>query len=510
MILENNENNQQPQKNQFQLQLGISTNYFTHKPTPTEIRRIQFRKESITVNEMVNLIKGGYCFSHCFNTQQQTFGLHEKTINNFDYTNYLWIDIDKSACSLESFFNQLKHKPTLAYTTLSNSVNNYRYRLIYLLDFRITINEEYRRYLNVFVNDIVNDLGNDFIRFIDRKCFNVSSMMFGSKMDCTLIQNQELIYTNQMIEQIESKLKSNQSIFKFKDLTGLNELKCSKVFNLNKEEERDVIDGNRKDTTRELCNRVLENYKNGFNYSIYLTNRENINNVSEDLYIDVSNQYIYESNIYFKNKSKIPKGNRRRILYRNAIIIRNITPDIDTITLATVLYCLYKYHCETSYEFGVLDVCYISQGVMTLNPEDEQFRDTGRRKYLFNKDHYSSIDISREDKIKELAKCKRRKRDTFLQKNYDWNKSVLDNAKSLNIAKSTIYNFLNENNHSLNRDIKYIEFVELYNQNPQIRSVRKLAKLTGLSDKTVQKYKRRIENEEKNVSNLSKLRSKKL
>ena len=323
-------------------------------------------------------------------------------------------------------------------------------------------------------------------------------MMFGSKMDCRLILNEELIYTNQMNEQIESKLKSNQSIFKFKDLIGLNELKCSKVFNLNKEEEKDVIDGNRKHTTPELCNRVLENYKNGFSYSIYLTNRENINNVSEDLYIDVSDQYIYESNIYFKNKSKIPKGNRRRILFRNAIIIRNITPDIDTVTLATILYCLYKYHCEISSEFGVLDVCHISQGVMTLNPNDEQFKNTGRRMYLFNKDHYSNIDISHEDKIKELAKCKRKKRDTFLQENYDWNKTVLDNVKSLNLSKSTIYNFLNENNHSLNRDIKYSEFLELYNQHPEIRSVRKLAKLTGLSDKTVQKYKKRIEGRSQN------------
>ena len=495
MILIQNENNQQPQENQYKIQLGISTKNFQQKPTPTEIRKIQFRKESISVNEMANLIKQGYCFSHNFHTQHEVYGLHEKTIHNFDYTNYLWLDIDKCDMDLKSFYDQLKHKPTLAYTTVSNSVNNYRYRLIYCLDFSITSNEEYKRYLNVFVNDIINDLGNNFIQFIDRKCFNVSSMMFGSKMDCRLILNDELIYTNQMIEQIESKLKSNQSIFKFKDLIGLNELKCSKVFNLNKEEEKDVIDGNRKHTTPELCNRVLENYKNGFSYSIYLTNRENINNVSEDLYIDVSDQYIYESNIYFKNKSKIPKGNRRRILFRNAIIIRNITPDIDTVTLATILYCLYKYHCEISSEFGVLDVCYISQGVMKLNPYDEQFKNTGRRKYLFNKDHYSSVDIPREDKIKELAKCKRKKRDTFLQKKYDWNKSVLENAKSLNIAKSTIYNFLNENSHKLNRDIKYSEFLELYNQHPQIRSIRKLARLTGLSDKTVQKYKKRIENE---------------
>lgn len=69
MILNNYENNQQPQENQYKLKLGISTKNFLQKPSPTEIRRIQFRKESIRVNEMASLIKEGYCFSHCFNTQ---------------------------------------------------------------------------------------------------------------------------------------------------------------------------------------------------------------------------------------------------------------------------------------------------------------------------------------------------------------------------------------------------------------------------------------------------------
>ena len=498
MILIQNENNQQSQENEYKIELGISTNYFTQKPTPTEIRRIQFRKESITVNEMTNLIKEGYCFSHCFNTPQQTYGLHEKTINNFSGTNYLWIDIDQSVCSLESFYDQLKHKPTLAYTTLSNSVNNYRYRLIYCLDFKITSNEEYKRYLNVFVNDIVNDLGNNFIQFIDRKCFNVSSMMFGSKMDCRLILNEKLIYTHQMIEQIKSELESNESVFKFKDLIGLNELKCSKEFNLNKVIEENTITDNGYSTTSHLCNQVIENYKNGFNYQDYLTNVNTIKIESEELYIDVSDLFIYELNLYSAKGGKVPIGNRHGTLFRQGIILRNITPSITIEVLSTILYCLYKFHYQHSHDFGVYEVCNISQGVMKLNPDDVQFKNTGRRKYLFNKDHYSSIDISREDKIKEFAKCKRRKRDTYLHKNYNWNKSVMDNTKSLHLSKSTIYNFLNENSHKLNRDIKYNEFLELYNQNPEIRSVRKLAKLTGISDKTVQKYKRRIEGRSQN------------
>ena len=100
MIFIQNENNQQPQENQFQLQLGISTKNFQQKPTPTEIRKIQFSKESFSIPEMVEKIKEGYCFSHNFNTQKQVYGLREKNINNFSGTNYLWIDIDQSVCNL--------------------------------------------------------------------------------------------------------------------------------------------------------------------------------------------------------------------------------------------------------------------------------------------------------------------------------------------------------------------------------------------------------------------------
>lgn len=491
MNLENNENHQHTQENEYQIKLGVSTKNFAQKPTGTEIRKIQFRNESLSIQEMVELIKQGYCFSHTFNTQQQVFGLKEKTINKFDLTNYLWIDIDKSSLDLNSFYDQLKHKPTMAYTTLSNSNESYRYRLIYCFDFNITSNEEYRMYLNVFVNDIINDLGKDFLEYVDRKCFNVSMMMYGSKMDCTLILNEELIYTDQTIKQIKSELESNESTFKFKHLIGI---KCATISIINKVVEENTITENGNCSTANLCNQVIENYKNGFNYQVYLSNINSINFESEELYIDVSDYNIYELNLYSLKGKRVSIGNRHGTLFRQGIILRNITPTITIEKLSTVLYCLYKNHYQHSYDFGVFEVCRISQGVLNLDPDKDMFKNAGRRKYLFNKTHYSSSDISREDKIKELGKCRRRKRDNYLQLHYDINKSVLVNAKELKLSKSTIYNFRKESDHKTNWDNKYCQFVELYSKNPEIRSVRKLAKLTGLSLKTVQKYKMRLEN----------------
>lgn len=61
MLLENFENNQQPKEGQYQIKLGISTQNFNQKPTPTEIRKIQFSKELFSIPEMVEKIKQGHC-----------------------------------------------------------------------------------------------------------------------------------------------------------------------------------------------------------------------------------------------------------------------------------------------------------------------------------------------------------------------------------------------------------------------------------------------------------------
>ncbi len=73
MLLENYENHQHTQENEYQIQLGISTQNFSQKPTGNEIRKIQFSKESFSIPEMVEKIKQGHCFSHNFNTQQLVY-----------------------------------------------------------------------------------------------------------------------------------------------------------------------------------------------------------------------------------------------------------------------------------------------------------------------------------------------------------------------------------------------------------------------------------------------------
>jgi len=96
--------------------------------------------------------------------------------------------------------------------------------------------------------------------------------------------------------------------------------------------------------------------------------------------------------------------------------------------------------------------------------------------------------LSKAEKMKELGIAKRKTRDEKILPNYDASISVKENADYLGYSTSTIYKCLNDNGALKRNDNKYKNFVMIYEDNPESRSIRKLAKLSNLSKSTVQKY----------------------
>jgi transposase len=135
----------------------------------------------------------------------------------------------------------------------------------------------------------------------------------------------------------------------------------------------------------------------------------------------------------------------------------------------------------------MLQVCNAAISVFKTDMED--LKDLGKRKYLINPDYK---DLSRADKFKELGKARRKTRDNNILPYYDCNKSVKDNAKELEVSKNTIRNCLNDNNIKTTNQEKFDRFIVIYGNCPDA-SVRQLIKLTELSDKTVQKYKKKYD-----------------
>lgn len=461
-------------------ELGVSTTNYTTKPIFKNVR--YSIKKNIEMNEMIKLIRQGYSFTHSFHVDGE-FGNTEKTIKKFKETNYIWFDFDDCEDSLSTIFQELTYKPNTAYTTISNLKNGKlnRFRLIYILDFSIYSNENYKYYLNLLLNTIIKDLGKDYLKYIDKNCFNVSQQMFGSNKDSIIISN-DTIYSKKVFENIIKTYNIDYSLIKNK---------CSKKLKSNNLEKEKKILKQSEDITTSVSELIdLLRATDIRKYYPTLTNEHLAILTNEDVYTDVSDQDIYKINfLYDKNKKiqKIKRGYRNNMLFTLGITIRNINPMISLEELVKSLYWLYIHRCEKSDDFDISQVCTIAINVFKTDTED--YQELGKRKYLIHPDYKH---LPRSEKSKELGKSRRKTRDNNILPNYNFSKSPKENAVELGVSENTIRNSLKENDIKTPNQEKYDRFIEIYNINPNA-SIRQLSKLTGFADKTVQSYKKKYE-----------------
>ena len=157
-------------ENNIKLRIGISTIGFKEKPKkesddkndPLLTKNIKFSIQSITLDDFALRIMNGYSFCQNFETGKEIFGNWGKTYENFRSAQFLWLDFDHSFENIYSAYNKLTYKPTIAYTTMSNSEEDFKFRFVYILNFSITEGPEYKRYLNVIINSVVEDLGKEY------------------------------------------------------------------------------------------------------------------------------------------------------------------------------------------------------------------------------------------------------------------------------------------------------------------------------------------------------------
>ena len=132
----------------FKFNLSVSTTDSHSKPKDKDIAKLQYRKQSIDIETFIQYIREGHSFCYCFDDMDDVFGNGTKTLSNFRYTNVIAIDIDDSPLQMEDFVNNLSKKPTISYTTYSNKLKGYRYRIIYLFFDKIVGVENYKSTYN--------------------------------------------------------------------------------------------------------------------------------------------------------------------------------------------------------------------------------------------------------------------------------------------------------------------------------------------------------------------------
>lgn len=126
----------------FEFSINVSTGSYPTKK-PEKAWEIQYSPQIITISQLERYQKQGKSFCYNFRDVSEAglITVHEKTLKGFDYTNVLFYDIDKMPVSMSDYIENLKYKPTLAYTTLSNGKDRYEgkygiygYRLIYAFE----------------------------------------------------------------------------------------------------------------------------------------------------------------------------------------------------------------------------------------------------------------------------------------------------------------------------------------------------------------------------------------
>lgn len=456
------------------LNLGVSTEYFTEKPT--KFNNLHYKRKYLKYNDFIAYILKGHCF--CHNYQSNDFIVKDKTEANFSSTKFIWLDIDNCDIDLQHIFQMISYKPNIAYTSFSNALNGkgFRYRFIYLLNWEITSNEEYKMYVNIILNTFKHDLGVKFINdYIDTSCYSTAQQFIGNaKANCELKLNRDYYYTKELFNEIIENIGW-----------------CTTLLDLNKKKERreTVTKIEQNSTVKELMSQIQN-----FDITTYhptLSNIEKANLDEQSIYTDVEKQNIYQVKFLLDENHKeikIPKGVRNKVLFYQAIVIRNLSPDISLIELTKSLWWLYEHKYEKTKDFNLNDICHIAIHVMELDDKTDCFEKAGKRKYLINPKYRN---ITLEQKRKALGEAMRRKRDNKILGNYDCNKTVSENAKDLSVSKNSIYNALNENGIMLTRESKFQTFTNIFLSN-QDASIRELMKLTKLSSKTVQAYKKRL------------------
>lgn len=322
-------------ENTFTFNLSISTKPYHGKNQSWNTTT--YLKTKLTVSEFINKIKDGYCYCYVFNDLDEEFGQSVKTLNNFLYSNILSIDIDDSSVEMNRYVDDLSIKPTFAYTTPSNGVKGYRFRLVYIFNQKIKGVEAYKAAYKALINKLNITLTDN--------CASSPAQQMGGNNNAELYAT-NIVYSNNILESNPINDNKPTEVKSTKQV----EIKTDIKFDLNPEFLKDF---NHSDYSTFLT-KYLELYP--------FFSSSNLEYISEDTpyillpknYIEIKRYWLIDKVIDDDNevisKTCLPKRikdgeHRRNKLFINGILRRFITNDkiSNEYMLTMLVYELYYY-----------------------------------------------------------------------------------------------------------------------------------------------------------------------
>jgi hypothetical protein len=501
--------------------LGVSRQGFNMKPK--DFKSIRFNKKSLDATELVEVIKKGHLICHNYGNMNE-FGMKHKTNSNFKFTNLIWFDFDKCKYNIDELIKLAKIKPTLAYTTFSNTAIDNRFRFIYLMEDVVEDVQEYHLRTNLIFNLVFDaDICNSLIKEkqIDTCCFSAHMAFLGSTSNSVKYFNPNVVLNFNFIKNIGKQLgffNSNNNVMNyttnvssdvnytydtylnFSDLYACDKLKqyvefkCQD-FSINKDKkkkvEKEIVLENGKNMTLSTNEIIAQAKQMLFNKS-YVPKLNNFENatLSSNVYTYVGNDCIYSLNTYFGESKMVLDSKRNKTTYHVANVIVNINPEISLSELVASIIWFRNRFYQNPLTYTDYEIFKTAEKVK-LNSERN---DRGKKKYLINPELKNGL--TKKEKMKYLGEARKQKRDEEILPNFNCNLTVKENAEILGKCLSTIYKCLNENGININRDFEYEKFVGIYfNTIEASRTVRKMADITGISRAKSERFIKRIKSD---------------
>lgn len=484
----------------FTFNLGVSNKNFNQKPK--NFYSHSFNKTNLTVPKFADLIMDGHFFAHNY-CSSSTYSVKQKTIDNFDYTNVASIDFDHAPINLDEAYCTCKIKPTIAFTTMSNSETDNRYRFVYVFNEPIESNDDYRDRIITMLNlsfDIQTLNVFTSTKTVDRTCFGVAQQFLGTTNDKQLIVNPGNIISIDLLNGLlHEDLNTYQDFYNKYVFNDLN-VTCPKSRIYTKEERGKTIALNSTSGTPIDIEEALSIVNSEhFKPTLHNYGDANLTPVKDPVYHYVGDLNIYAQKSYF-NGGKVKVTKRNNTLYYQALILKNIDPSMKPELMLANLIWLVRNYYEKPGDFSPVDLMFIIKGVINQVGDPT----AGKRKFIPNPLYDRSNPLyqyylTKKQKQKELGKARSKHQELYVLSCYDCSKSIKENAINMGRSEKTVsLNLMKAKKAGIDVSVKsessFDTFNSIYQGTPDAeRSVRKLASLTGISKSSVQRYIQRIE-----------------